>query len=282
MTHPLLKLVQPSKAFFDADLLKKTFQQNGYVVVDFGFPQDLIEETAEFIRRHPWKRFLRWGNSAIYNGIRVQDAWRTHSCAREIAVFEPVRAFLKVLYEKRPLPFQTLHFPVGTEQAIHSDVVHFNCWPNDGSLCGVWVALEDIDEDNGPLVYYPGSHLLPEIYPVNFNLPPGTEHYSAYEAKLKDLVRHLDIKPEKTTLKKGQALIWAANLLHGGDSVKDKSRTRFTQVTHYFFEGSEFYWTPLLSDFSNGKIVRRNPAFIPEGDPTFIKKGENHENADIQ
>ena len=30
-----------------------------------------------------------------------------------------------------------------------------------GCMCGVWVALEDMDMDNGPLVYYPGSHKLP-------------------------------------------------------------------------------------------------------------------------
>ena len=29
-------------------------------------------------------------------------------------------------------------------------------------MCGVWVALEDITEDNGPLHYYPGSHRLPD------------------------------------------------------------------------------------------------------------------------
>ena len=32
-----------------------------------------------------------------------------------------------------------------------------------GFMCGVWVALEDMDMDNGPLVYYPGSHRLPEV-----------------------------------------------------------------------------------------------------------------------
>ena len=31
----------------------------------------------------------------------------------------------------------------------------------EGFMCGVWVALEDMDMDNGPLVYYPGSHQLP-------------------------------------------------------------------------------------------------------------------------
>jgi ectoine hydroxylase-related dioxygenase (phytanoyl-CoA dioxygenase family) len=28
-------------------------------------------------------------------------------------------------------------------------------------MVGVWVALEDIDSSNGPLIYYPGSHRLP-------------------------------------------------------------------------------------------------------------------------
>ena len=28
-------------------------------------------------------------------------------------------------------------------------------------MCGVWTALEDIDEECGPLIYYPGSHKWP-------------------------------------------------------------------------------------------------------------------------
>ena len=28
-------------------------------------------------------------------------------------------------------------------------------------MCGVWMALEDVHEDNGPLHYYPKSHKLP-------------------------------------------------------------------------------------------------------------------------
>ena len=47
-------------------------------------------------------------------------------------------------------------------------------------------------------------------------------------------------------INKGQALIWSANLLHGGSPAKDPSRTRKSQVTHFFFEGSRYY-TPLMS-----------------------------------
>ena len=62
--------------------------------------------------------------------------------------------------DREPLPFQTLNFPVGTSQYPHSDSIHFHTIPA-GFMVGVWVALENIDAENGPLVYYPGSHKLP-------------------------------------------------------------------------------------------------------------------------
>lgn len=61
-------------------------------------------------------------------------------------------------------------------------------------------------------------------------------------------------------MKYGQTLIWAAALIHGGMPVKDKSSSRLSQVTHYFFEGADFYWVPRLSDISRGHIYIK-----PEG-----------------
>jgi hypothetical protein len=45
---------------------------------------------------------------------------------------------------------------------------------------------------------------------------------------------------------KGQALIWAANLLHGGSVQHDPARTRWSQVTHYYFRDC-IYYTPAFS-----------------------------------
>jgi hypothetical protein len=153
------------------------------------------------------------------------------------------------------LPFQTLNFPVGTEQDPHSDAMHFYSDPS-GFMCGVWVALEDMDMDNGPLVYYPGSHKLPTptwpqveealgIHLERSDYPTYEEflnergsHYAAYCHQL--IERH-GLEPSYGTIKKGQALLWAPNLLHGGSPQKDRSRTRHSQVTHYFFEGCRHY-----------------------------------------
>ena len=46
--------------------------------------------------------------------------------------------------------------------------------------------------------------------------------------------------------KKGQALIWAANLLHGGAAQTNLKRTRYSQVTHYYFDNC-CYYTPMSS-----------------------------------
>lgn len=57
--------------------------------------------------------------------------------------------------------------------------------------------------------------------------------------------------------RKGQALIWCANLLHGGSTQADLTLTRWSQVTHYFFEDC-IYYTPAFSDEALGRLATRN------------------------
>jgi ectoine hydroxylase-related dioxygenase (phytanoyl-CoA dioxygenase family) len=113
-------------------------------------------------------------------------------------------------------------------------------------MCGVWVALEDIDMQNGPLVYYPGSHKLPVVTIETVAPGPGPEHYPLYEAHIEKLVKDRGLTPHHAVLKKGHCLVWASNLLHGGSVHRDKGRTRHSQVTHYYFEGCQYY-QPLSS-----------------------------------
>ncbi len=62
---------------------------------------------------------------------------------------------------------------------------------------------------------------------------------------------------------KGHALIWHANLLHGGSQQKDPRRTRHSQVTHYFFEDCKYY-TPMHSQ--PDKLAYRKPEWIKPGE----------------
>jgi ectoine hydroxylase-related dioxygenase (phytanoyl-CoA dioxygenase family) len=189
---------------------------------------------------------------------------------RKLALLPSIIEKLELLYQRRPVPFQTLNFPVGTQQAAHSDSIHFSSIP-ERWMCGVWIALEDVDEDNGPLQYYPGSHKLPVLAMHDFGLSPQdfadlSESYPIYEEIVGEMLDASQLKPKRLHMKKGQALIWEANLFHGGSPINDPDRTRLSQVTHYFFEGCAYY-SPLQSDLPLGKVVWRNMENIATAEP---------------
>ena len=130
-------------------------------------------------------------------------------------------------------------------------------------LAGVWVALEDIDPDAGPLSIVPGSHKSPIILPedLGFSEPPKStsevkKNYTSYEEWVKRYIKENKLEISTPKLKEGQALIWAANMLHGAFSIKNKELTRYSQVTHYHFEDCEFLYNPNFS--SRQKYVYRD------------------------
>lgn len=230
------------------------FTEQGWLVFDAGIPHEVIDraraDASAAIVARPFDP---------QSPNRIQEAWRASRAVHDIAIAPRVLEVLRDVYGREPLPFQTLNFEVGTEQQAHADTVHFNSRPA-GFMCGVWVALEDIDESSGPVFYLPGTHQWPEQTPADWQAPPGTEHYDRYEAHIAAQVAEAGIEPVPAVLRKGEALLWAGNLLHGGSPRLDPDRTRHSQVTHYFFQGCR-YWTPLLSDAEH--VEWRHPRFIP-------------------
>lgn len=248
--------------------LARQLRTNGYAVFDFPDPD--FTRTADTIikalkDKYDWEA---WRNGKL-DSLRVQDAWKTLPEVKQIACNPEVLTLLTDLYGREAFPFQTLNFAVGTQQHYHSDSIHFSACP-ERFMAGVWVALEDIDSDNGPLVYYPGSHALPIF--TNEHIGKNPEwgaakpytQYPAFEEAWEAIVEAMDLKPLQFHAKKGQALIWAANLLHGGSAQNDLKRTRYSQVTHYYFKGCSYY-TPLGSVPFLGKIYHRQITDIRTG-----------------
>jgi hypothetical protein len=239
-------------------------RENGFAVFDF--PDLDIAAIAERIRTKLTAKFdfSEWREGG--KSLRIQDAWQFDEDVRSIAVNETVRQLLSRLYGREAFPFQSLSFPVGTEQHFHTDSVHFSAMP-ERFMCGVWVALEDIGPDQGPLLYYPGSHKWP-IYTNehigHVNLDKGVTGQSVYEPVWRRLVAAHKVEPVRFTPKAGQALIWASNLLHGGDAHRNRSKTRWSQVTHYYFEDC-CYYTPMMSDSPFGSVLFREPFNILTG-----------------
>ncbi|NET27874.1 MAG: phytanoyl-CoA dioxygenase [Okeania sp. SIO1I7] len=232
--------------------LVKQFAEQGYIIIDDLGIENIAETTDRIVKDlTPIYGDKGKVESAWIYHDRIQDAWTFNQDVKEIATSPKILNLLKILYQREPIPFQTLNFKFGTQQSTHSDSIHFSSMPA-RFMCGVWIALEDIDANNGPLHYYPGSHKLPMFDLNDLGITGSYQNkpydvYPIYEEFLQSLIEHNGLKKVELYVKKGQALIWAANLLHGGSLVLDKNRTRYSQVTHYYFSDC-MYYIPLLSD----------------------------------
>jgi hypothetical protein len=226
--------------------LARLFHDQGFVAVPQVVPVELCDRVLRQVEP-------LYDDQTAISSRRIKDAWRKGAdSVRELATFPPVQELLHMLYERRPIPFQTINFKWGTEQQGHSDTVHFSCLPP-RFMCGVWVALEDVDDSNGPLFYYPGSHRLPEFTGYDLGYSVEDYWYPRYEEFQHQLMNDLGIEPLEFHASKGDVLIWSSNVVHGGAPVRSQGSTRWSQVSHYFFDGC-IYYQPHTSEIPTGEL----------------------------
>ena len=258
-----MNLDEPMKA------IARQLHDQGWADIDFPDPEidSLAERLKQSLHSHyDWDhwRAQGWRNN---DGLRIQDAYKFNADVQRIASNPQILALLSTLYGRRAWPFQTLNFPVGTQQHFHSDSLHFSSAP-ERFMCAVWVALEDVGPEQGPLMYYSGSHKWPIYVNEHIGLcragQSGAPSQKPFEGLWAELVRVKHLEPSQFHAKKGQALIWAANLLHGGSRQTNPDLTRWSQVTHYYFDGCSYY-SPMESDPFYGHIFFRRPQDIGTG-----------------
>jgi hypothetical protein len=248
--------------------IARDLNERGFAV--FRFPDEQFDDRAARIKQNLASHFdfESWRTDGWkHGGMRLQDAWSFDPDVRALAANPRVLKILADIFGRKPWPFQTLNFPVGTQQHFHSDSVHFSSIP-ERFMCGVWVALEDVSEGAGPLEYYPSSHKWPILYndQIGVRVTHSNKRNSQeiYHDVWEALVEKAKIAPQYFFPRKGDALIWAANLLHGGSRQLDPNATRWSQVTHYFFENC-CYITPMDSDVPIGKLLVRDLVDIATG-----------------
>jgi len=240
--------------------LAEKFNKDGYVVVDLGLSGQEIETLKKEVLDSEHKQqedFYHYSDSP-----RVFEAWRKCKSVANMALHPKIIETLEFLYGRHAFPFQTINFMKGSNQPIHSDAIHFHTVPQLW-VAAAWVAFEDMDDTNGTLSYYPGSHKMPVYDFKSLNLEPTVygeqaENYEKYEHFIREMIESNNLDRSLFTAKKGEALIWSANLLHGGSEIKDKNRTRWSQATHYYFEGCDYYYAPMFSDPFEGSYAEKD------------------------
>lgn len=215
----------------------RAWPEAGYLVLERFFEPERVAAVNAEIDELTSAGSLR----SHHRSPRVMNAHRKSDAARSLVDDEGLRGVLELIMGRRPQLFQTISFARGSRQSAHSDAFHMMTEPP-GYLLGVWVALEDIAEDSGPVFYLPGSHRLPYVMTEDLDLGKPSplltaDKGRAYVERMRSVVGSAGIDPKSFTAAAGDVLIWHHNLLHGGSAIERPGATRRSLVAHYFADG---------------------------------------------
>ena len=226
-----------NKLFNTLDLKFKdsliNWSKNGYAVLPSFFAKDKIDIANSTIQQ-----LIDSGKAKWQNGNKIMFALHQDDFLKEMGNSKIIKEILEMLMGKEIDIFQSINFIEGSKQRTHSDSVHMTTFPT-GNITAIWIALEDMTLENGPLHYYPGSHKLPYILNKDYGNEGnkwliGNKTYDKYEDKIQEVIGSNNLKKEINLAKKGDVFIWHANLLHGGEAILDKKSTRKSMVFHYY------------------------------------------------
>lgn len=170
-------------------------------------------------------------------GARVLDIYRHLESARHLLLNDAITRFLRIVFNRSPLLFQSLSFSIGSEQGMHQDTAYV-VTDSPMKLAASWIALEDIAEGSGELQFYVGSHRLPEYHfggqrkHFTPGLDPPTEHDEYQQLIVENAIR-MGCRLDRFVARKGDVLIWHADLAHGGSPIANRQTTRQSLVGHY-------------------------------------------------
>ena len=221
------------------------FALDGYLILPGAAPARLVDAFQKRIDR----AFLEGNGEVLYQrhgshatepllttvdrlGTRVVDCFVPLPEALDLFTVAPLRTFLTAIFDAPPLLFQSLSFDQGSQQGLHQDTAYVVVdRPLEFAAC--WIALQDVTPGSGELIYVPGSHRLPDW---DFgsgqkhwcNDTDGSETHHRWSVMLAELPGVQQFLP-----KKGDILIWHADLAHGGAMVTNTSLRRQSLVGHF-------------------------------------------------
>jgi hypothetical protein len=238
-----------------AELLHR-FRLDGYVILPNAIPNGLLEpalaafdkayaggcpgllfECAQVLSGHePWRKEI------LEHPAKALDLHH-FSCAIRRMIFAPaIVEFLGLIFEAKALASQTLGFLRGSAQENHQDSAYVP-YTLGRNFAASWIALEDVTLGAGELYYWVGSHRLDDfLYDGEYKCVaearrmngPGSlgQQVGEHVASLGRRAAEAGLSNERFAARRGDVLIWHADLVHGGNPVS-KDITRKSVVTHY-------------------------------------------------
>jgi len=191
----------------------------------------VIDHIAEGV---PCRGFLRETDPSVRaTPYKINDVHLEDRDFADLAADPGLVAILSGLLRATPLICNTLLLERGSQQPAHFDSFYMPS-PTPNMMCASWIALDQVTEANGPLFYYPGSHLIPPFRFSDGGIKANAREAAAAMAHIDRIVADHDLRRVTFCPNPGDVLIWHAQLLHGGSPIRDMRQTRASLVTHYW------------------------------------------------
>jgi phytanoyl-CoA hydroxylase len=228
---------------------------DGYVTIENAVPEEILDRALADVNKayeggfpslrfnvHGVGRNLSWISPVQANPTKALDLHWFSTSVREAIFSDKVLEFLHLLFERRALATQTLTMWRGSAQDGHQDSAYV-MYSLPMQFCASWIALEDVHEDSGELFYHVGGQRMAEylyhgryksvaearrLQPESDVADAMTEHVEFIKQK----AYGMSLPTERFLAKRGDVLLWSADLPHGGSSISPVF-TRKSIVTHY-------------------------------------------------
>lgn len=252
--------------------------ENGYVIIKNAIPETILQAALlDFDKGYsgmlPNLRFeceaavksrlpSPWQKEMNEHPAKALDLHFQSAAIRDLIFSEKITNFLALLFNAPAFATQSLGFFLGSAQEGHQDSAYV-AYSNPLQFCASWIALEDVTIGAGELFYYPGSHRFPnflyggkfksldEAKRMNQDTPRG--QVAKHVQSLVGLASQYGLPKKLLDAKRGDALIWHADLVHGGNPVS-KEVTRKSVVTHYCPK----FVSPLYAENRKTQVYQHN------------------------
>jgi phytanoyl-CoA hydroxylase len=243
----LLEAVGSGRMSLDEARRIEEFARSGFTIFEGCIEADLIDALCRDIRKieeHPGCFVVtdhRKGRPYAYSTETFDryesafDLYVNFESARRVCFHPTILRFLELLFETPPLAFQQLLFQRSNQHPIHQDTAYV-CLEQPLQMTATWIALEDVVAGRGELTYYEGSHKIPHrlFSDGSKRFSPGLDDEDAARRHIVAEAERLGCAKRDFLAKKGDVLVWAADLAHGSKPrTRPDDETRMSLVTHY-------------------------------------------------
>jgi phytanoyl-CoA hydroxylase len=241
----------------DAAALKKTYEEEGWVLVRGLIPRELLKSATDhfeseiltypgFLYRQasatPERHELDEHGHMLNSLLNIQDLRRRpfpgfRGDGLAVITHERLQSVVKALFGEPGKTVMSMFFDGNPVTWAHQDTYYLDSEPL-GNMVAAWIAAEDIAPGAGRFYVYPKSHLIE--MPLNSGeLGIATDH-TRYKKLVLDVIREQGSQMVAPALSIGDVLFWNSRTIHGSLATTQPGRSRRSFTTHFIPESGGF------------------------------------------